>query len=201
MHAQPVQGCQKAFRFGYQDLPGIRLAGVQEQDQTTHHGCHCPVAPLRFRGEDGLDASGVTEGHPDAGVHSEFLIQGKELAQEIQDGSLVPGAAGDFQFNLGQRRFEAPCDAVNDRSKGEDQEFVTAGKIVTNRAHGQSGFVRHLPEGCPFQAITGNDPEYCLDYFLAPGFGINNFGHQLFLARTCFNTAQYKAAWLQFPIA
>jgi len=72
---------------------------------------------------------------------------------------------------------------------------------MTYRAHGQSGFVGYFPEGCPFQAIAGNDPEYSLDNFLAPGFGINNFGHQSFLARTCFNTAQYEAAWLRFPIA
>ena len=41
------------------------------------------------------------------------------------------------------------------------------------------------------QAVAGNDAKYGLDNFLAPDFGINNFGHQYFLARMCFHHAQH----------
>lgn len=121
MHTEPVQGGQKALCFRHQGLPGIGLAGVQKQYQPPNGGSHGPVAPLSFRGEDGLDASGMPEGHPDTGVYGEFLIQRQELAEEIQDGCVVSRTAGDFQFNAGQRRLEAPGDAVNDDPKGEDQ--------------------------------------------------------------------------------
>ena len=51
--------------------------------------------------------------------------------------------------------------------------------------HGQPGLVSHLPQGRPFQPVHGDDPEDRFNNFLAPGFGINNFGHPYFLARSC----------------
>ena len=65
-------------------------------------------------------------------------------------------------------------------AKEMDQQFVAAGKVVADRAHGKPGFVGHFPQGGPFQAIRGDDPEDGFDYFLAPGFGINNLGHKSF---------------------
>jgi hypothetical protein len=61
-----------------------------------------------------------------------------------------------------------------------DQQFIAAGKVVPDGANGKSGFVGHLPQGGTLKAIRGNDPEDGFDYFLAPGFGINNLGHKSF---------------------
>lgn len=177
MHAQPIHGGQKPLSLGDKILLVVSLGRVQEKDQAAHDRGHRPVAALSFRGQDRLDTGSVPESHPHAGVDGEFLIQGQELAQDVQDGSVLFRGAEDFLLYLRQGGFEPSGDAVYHCPEREDEQFIAAGKIVTHRAHSQPGFIRYFPEGGPLQAITGDDPEYGVDDFLAPGFGINNFGH------------------------
>ena len=84
MHAQPVHGCQEPFRFRHKGLLRVSFTGVQEHDEATDDGSHCAVTALGFVNQDWLDPGSVPERHPDAGIYCEFLVQGQELAEEVQ---------------------------------------------------------------------------------------------------------------------
>ena len=178
VHAQAVHGRQEPLRLCDEGLLGIGSPGAQVHDQAPDDGRYSAVASLGFGCEDGFDAGGMPECHPYARIDGEFFIQGQELAQKVQYCSLLFRGVRRFLFDSCHGGLKPPGNPVNDSAKGKHQEVVAAGKVVPDGAHCQSGFIRHFPEGCPFQAIAGNDPEYGLDNFLAPGFGINNFGHQ-----------------------
>lgn len=177
VHAQPVKGGQEPLGFRHECLMGLGFPGAQKHDETPDDGSYGTVAPLGFCGQYRFDACSVTEGHPDAGIHRQFFVQGKELAEQVQDGRVLFLAAERLRFDGGERGLKPAGNTVNHRAEREGQEFVAAGEVVAYRAHCQPGLICYFPQGCPFQAITGNDPENSLDNFLAPGFGINNFGH------------------------
>ena len=191
MHAKAVHGGQEPFSLCDKALPGFGFAGAQQDDEASHNGSDCAVTAFGLGSQHWFDSRSVAEGHPNAGVHSELFIQGKELTQEVQHRGVLPGAARSFAFNGKQSRLQPAADTVDDGGKGEHEKLVAAGKIVPHGAYGQSGFISYFTKGCPLQTVACDDPEDSLDNFLAPGFGINNFGHQYFLARTCFNTAQH----------
>lgn len=177
VHAQAVHRGQESFSLGNQGLLGIGPSGVQEHDQAPDGGSYGAVAALGFGCQDRFDPCCVPESHPHAGVHGELLIQGQELAKEVHHCRKLFRTSLRLLFDECQGFFQPCSNAVNDSAEGEHQEVVAAGKVVPDRAHSQTGLIRYFPEGRPFQAIAGNDPENGLDNFLAPGFGINNFGH------------------------
>lgn len=178
VHAHPVHGGEEPFSFSDESLLHISFTRAQQHNEASHNGGHGAVTAFGFVGQDGLDPGRVPERHPHASVYRELLVQGQELAQEIQHSLVLAGAFRHGFFDGRECRLKTPCDSIDHRPKGEDQKFITAGEVVPNRANRQPCFVGYFPEGCPFQAVAGNDPEDGLDNFMAPGFGINNFGHQ-----------------------
>ena len=96
-------------------------------------------------------------------------------------------AAGKCSIRGAEHGLEPPDHPVHHAAKGERQKLVAAGEVVADGPDGQPGFVCHFPQGRPFQAVNGNDPQDGFDNFLAPGFGINNFGHPYYLAHLCPN--------------
>lgn len=178
VHAQPVHGGEEPFRFSDEGLLRVSFTGAQEHDEASDDGGHGAVAALGFVGQDGLDTGSVPERHPHACVYCQFLIQGQELAQEIQHSLVLIRTFRGRLLDSCECHLETSCDAIDHRPEGENQKFITAGEVVPHRANSQPRLVSYFPQGCPFQAVAGNDPEDGLDNFMAPGFGINNFGHQ-----------------------
>ena len=92
------------------------------------------------------------------------------------------------RFAGGHRRQchrEPARDPVHNRGKGMAEQFFAAGKVVPDGAHGEAGFVCHLPQRRTLEAVDGDDPEDRFNDFCAPGFGINNFRHPYYLAHLC----------------
>ncbi len=176
MHAQTVEGGQEPLSLGDEAFLGA-FSGIQRHDQTPDDGGYGTVAALGFCGQHRFDACSMAEGHPDAGIHGQFFVEGKELAEQVQDGHVLFLASGWLGFDCTECGLEPAGYTVDHCAEREGQQLVAAGEVVAHRAHCQPRLIGYFPQGRPFQAITGNDPKNSVDDFLAPGFGINNFGH------------------------
>lgn len=99
VHAQAVHGGQEPFSLCDKALPGCSFAGAQQDDEASDNGSDGAVAAFGLGSQDRFDPGSVAEGHPNAGIHGEFFVQGKELTQEVQHRGVLPGAALGFAFN------------------------------------------------------------------------------------------------------